>query len=285
MTLVDRFMASSVRDLKSSNLYKSLLAEMIGVMFLVLLGCSSPYGESFNGMLDLTKISLAFGLTVATMVWILASTSGGHINPAVSAGMFVARKISLARFVLYVGFQLIGGIIGSALQSALVCEWQLTARNKSSCELGMTTLDNGVTPAQGFGIEFLITFLLVFTVFATCDKNRKDLAGSGPLAIGIAVTIGHLAFAPMTGVSMNTARTFGPAVILGVWENHWVYWVGPISGGIVAALLYEFIFAGNAHPNKVGAWLIEGEYEVTEERPEDIGYEMKDGRSAASNGA
>lgn len=90
----NRLFASSIKDLKSVNLYKALLAEMIGVMFLVMLGCASPYGESVSSTVDQTRISLTFGLTVATMVWIMASTSGGHINPAVSAGMFVARKVS-----------------------------------------------------------------------------------------------------------------------------------------------------------------------------------------------
>lgn len=94
MGFVDRFLSSSAEDLKSPNLYKSLLGEMLGVLFLVLLGCASPYGESNSSTNDLTRISLTFGLTVATMVWILASTSGGHINPAVSAGMLVARKVN-----------------------------------------------------------------------------------------------------------------------------------------------------------------------------------------------
>lgn len=138
----------------------------------------------------------------------------------------------------------------------------------------MTRLGTGVSPVQGFGIELIITFILVSTVFATCDKHRTSLNGSGPLAIGLSVTMCHLSFVSilqsilnnccrilfwceyfnsiwyilqirLTGASMNPARTFGPAVVTGWWQNHWIYWCGPIGGGVLAGLLYEFVFAGN----------------------------------------
>nr|XP_020451484.1 aquaporin-4 isoform X3 [Monopterus albus] len=99
-----------------------------------------------------------------------------------------------------------------------------------------------ISVGHAFLVELLITFELVFTVFATCDPKRTELRGSCGLAIGFAVVIGHLFAIPYTGASMNPARSFGPALITLNFENHWVYWVGPILGGILAAALYEYLY-------------------------------------------
>jgi len=280
MGFYTRFLKSSADDLKDPQFYRALIGELIGVLFLVFVACSSPYGDKD---LDNTRVSLCFGLSVATMVWLLANVSGGHINPAVTSGMFITRKISLIKFILYILFQCIGGILGALIQKGLTCNWQVSYAATElkavnyTCGLGMTALGPEVTAGQGFAIELLITFVLVITVFATCDGSRNDLNGSGPLAIGLSVTMCHLGFIRLTGASMNTARTFGPAVVLGAWENHWVYWIGPIAGGILAGLLYEFIFAGNACPAKLVSWLKDSDYEQPEEE-ESSSYEMKNGR-------
>ncbi|XP_043546996.1 aquaporin-1-like [Chiloscyllium plagiosum] len=108
------------------------------------------------------------------------------------------------------------------------------------CPSYVFQLAEGVTPAQGLGVEIIITFQLVLCVFATTDKRRKDLSGSGPLAIGLSVAIGHLMAIGFTGCGMNPARSFGPAVITGNFKDHWVYWVGPIIGGVTAAFVYDF---------------------------------------------
>lgn len=109
--------------------------------------------------------------------------------------------------------------------------------------IGHTTLGTNVSPIQGLGFEFFLGFILVLCVFGVCDENKPDSRFIAPLAIGLTVTLGHLGAVAYTGASMNPARTFGTAVVSGEWDNHWVYWAGPILGGCAAALLYILAFA------------------------------------------
>ncbi|XP_013391176.1 aquaporin-5 [Lingula anatina] len=237
-------MATSAEDIRSPGLYRALLAEMLGVLFLVLVACGAC--TNVKAQQNLITISVCFGLSVATLVWCIANVSGGHINPAVTIGFLVTRKISIVRALFYFVSQLVGGIAGAAILMGLT-------PTEYRASLGTTQLTQGVSVGQGFGIEFMATFVLVFTVFATCDSNRNDLSGSGPLAIGLSVAMCHLWAVPYTGAGMNTARSFGPAVIFGgpAWDNHWVYWVGQLLGGVVAALLYDLLFAVNSSVDKL----------------------------------
>ncbi|CAL1533971.1 unnamed protein product, partial [Lymnaea stagnalis] len=127
--------------------------------------------------------------------------------------------------------------------------------------LGMTLVSEKISLEQAVGVELFITFLLVLTVFASCDGKRKDLNGSAPLTIGLSVTMCHLWAIDYTGASMNTARSFGPALVMGTWDNHWVYWVGPTVGGVVAGVLYEHLFAMNASLTKAKACLLSSDYD------------------------
>ena len=165
-------MASSIEDLRSPGLWRGVAAEFLGTLFLCLIGCGSclshegPNWADFNP--TIVQISLTFGLAVSTMVWCIGHISGGHVNPAVTVGMLVARKISLARGVLFVLAQCGGAVCGAAIL------WGLTPAELVG-KLGLTTLNGAVSVEQGFGVEFLITFVLVFTVFACCDAKRTDL--------------------------------------------------------------------------------------------------------------
>ena len=122
--------------------------------------------------------------------------------------------------------------------------------------LGKTALSEHVSTGQGFGIEFLITFVLVLCVFgaAADDDNAPNVKGSAPLAIGLSIATCHLFAIPFTGSSMNPARTFGPAAILGFWDNHWVYWLGPILGGICASIVYQLILKAPKLPEPKKAY-------------------------------
>ncbi|XP_039877485.1 aquaporin-4-like isoform X2 [Simochromis diagramma] len=223
----------------TKDFWRAVSGEYLATLIFVLLGLGSTInwaaGEEKPPPADLVLISLCFGLTIATMVQCFGHISGGHINPAVTAAMVVTRKLSLAKAVFYVAAQCLGAITGAGIL-------YLVTPTAVRGSFGVTTVNSTISVGHGFLVELLITFELVFTVFATCDPKRTDLGGSASLAIGIAVVIGHLFAIPYTGASMNPARSFGPAMVTLNFENHWLYWVGPILGGILAAGLYEYLY-------------------------------------------
>uniref|UniRef100_A0A3B4Z5B9 Aquaporin-4-like n=1 Tax=Stegastes partitus TaxID=144197 RepID=A0A3B4Z5B9_9TELE len=196
----------------TKDFWRAVSGEYLATLIFVLLGLGSTInwaaGQEKPPPADLVLISLCFGLSIATMVQCFGHISGGHINPAVTAAMVVTRKLSLAKAVFYVVAQCLGAITGAGILYIVT-----PAAVRGS--LGVTTVNSDISLGHGLLVELLITFELVFTVFATCDPKRTDLGGSAGLAIGFAVAIGHL-FA--------------------------VYWVGPILGGILAAGLYEYLY-------------------------------------------
>ncbi|OWA52070.1 putative Aquaporin AQPAe.a [Hypsibius exemplaris] len=264
---------SSIEDLGKISFWKALAAEFIGTGFLVFVGCGAAVTSAPSQGTDafVTRVALTFGLTVATMVWCICGVSGGHINPAVTVAFLVTRKISLIRGLLYMAFQCSGAVAGAALLFAV--STTEIAGGGFGCN-GIRAKDGTtfiVTGTQAVLIEALITFVLIFTVFATCDSKRGDLKGSGPLQIGIAVLICHLAVIPLTGSSMNPARSLGPAVIRGdqCWNDHHVYWIGPMIGGAVAGLMYDLIFAADSSLRKLGDCLSGDDYDAEDDRDND----------------
>ncbi|KAL8566327.1 hypothetical protein ACOMHN_050445 [Nucella lapillus] len=247
-------MATSLEDITSLRLWRGVMAEFVGVLLLVLVGCGSCISLEGGKSSSVVQIALCFGLSVGTIVWNIAHISGGHINPAVTFALLATRKISLAKGVLFVVFQLVGAAVGAALLMGLTPE-------KYHGSLGSTLVSGTIDPAKGVGVEIFITFVLVFTVFASIDSRRRDLNGSAPLTIGLSVTMCHLFAVQYTGSSMNTARSFGPALVTGNWRHHWVYWVGPITGGVAAGLMYEYIFAVNASLTKLRACMLTSDYD------------------------
>uniref|UniRef100_A0A3Q3X8W5 Uncharacterized protein n=1 Tax=Mola mola TaxID=94237 RepID=A0A3Q3X8W5_MOLML len=216
----------------TKDFWRAVSGEYLASLIFVLLGLGSTInwavGQEKPPPADLVLISLCFGLSIATMVQCFGHISGGHINPAVTAAMVVTGKLSLAKAVFYVVAQCLGAITGSGILYLVT-----PAAVRGS--LGVTTVNAGLSVGHGLLVELLITFELVFTVFATCDPKRTDLGGSAGLAIGFAVAIGHL-FAPEMAVSIRLAEL--PLVCF-LWQ---VYWVGPILGGLLAAGLYEYLY-------------------------------------------
>ncbi len=175
-----------LKELTKRKFYVSLLAEFVGTLFLVFAACGSALASTDAGSSAATvQIALGFGLSVATMVWVTARASGGHINPAVSFGFVITRKISWVRFICYVLMQGLGAVVGAALLSAVVPG----GKNSS---LGTSQLGERVSAGQGFGIELLITFVLVIVVFSAVDGGRTDVGGSVPLTIGLSISMCHL---------------------------------------------------------------------------------------------
>ncbi|XP_044731083.1 aquaporin AQPAn.G [Chrysoperla carnea] len=224
---------------KNNNLWRALVAEFLGNVILNFFGCASVVNIAANtedSSPNIVLIALTFGLAIFAIVHTIGHVSGGHVNPAVTVGMLVTGNIKVAKGILYIIVQCLGALAGSGLLKAITPEqYQL--------KLGKTGLGLDVSPVQGMGMEFFLGFILVLVVFGVCDKNRPEAKFAGPLAIGLTVTLGHLAAVDYTGSSMNPARSFGSAVIVGEFEDHWVYWVGPCLGGIAAALIYTYIFS------------------------------------------
>ena len=219
--------------------WRATLAEFIATLLFIFLGAGTVVvtgGLLKDGLTSarLVAIALAHGLTIALLVAATAKISGGHINPAVTFGAWITGKIDLAKAIMYVVAQLVGGVVGASLLVAVIPA-------AAQGNLGAHGLGAGITVGGGLVAEIVLTFALVFVVFATA-MDPKGLGHLAPVAIGLTVLVDHLFGVPVTGASMNPARSFGPAFVAGVWDNHWIFWVGPLVGGGLAALVYEFWF-------------------------------------------
>nr|XP_031850434.1 aquaporin AQPAn.G isoform X3 [Nomia melanderi] len=211
-----------------------MFGEALGTFLLVLIGCASCITWS-NNPPTVVHIAFTFGLAVASLAHVLGPISGCHVNPAVSIGLLVSGNCSFLKTLCYVVCQCCGAIAGSAVLKVLI-------PGAPTQGLGATNLAPSVTDSQGIFMEAIVTFLLVLVVHAVTDPKRTDTKGWAPMAIGLTITVAHMAAVPVTGSSMNPARTLGPSVILGDWKNLWIYWIGPILGACVAGILYKLAF-------------------------------------------
>ena len=212
---------------------KPLIAEFIGTFTLVFIGIGAIASSSMPGVQSgLVGVALAHGLALACMISATAAISGGHLNPAVTIGLLAAKKINVATAIRYVIAQCIGAIVAAALIKICIPQDILTAVN-----LGTPSLGTNVTPIMGLITEIILTFFLVFAVYGTAVSKHAPKMGG--LFIGLTVTFDILMGGPITGAAMNPARHLGPALVGGNLSHLWIYWVGPIIGGVLAALTYH----------------------------------------------
>jgi aquaporin Z len=215
------------------------LSELIGTMVLVLMGCGSAVIAGYN--VGYLGISFAFGISVIAMAYTIGSISGCHINPAITISMLVARKIGARDATLYVVFQCIGAVIGAGILYSIATGFPSYSLAVSG--LGQNGYDTaspaGYTLIAALITEIVLTFIFVLVVHgSTSAKAPKGFAG---LAIGLALVLIHIVSIPITGTSVNPARSLGPAVFVGglALEQLWLFWVAPIIGGILAALVWK----------------------------------------------
>uniref|UniRef100_A0A8D2LMT2 Aquaporin-2 n=1 Tax=Varanus komodoensis TaxID=61221 RepID=A0A8D2LMT2_VARKO len=220
---------STMWELRSVTFTRAVFAEFLATLIFIFFGLGSalPWPTSPPNVL---QISLAFGLAIATLVQAVGHVSGAHINPAVTVACLVGSQVSFLRAIFYVVAQVLGAVTGAALLH------QITPPHVRG-SLAVNRVHNDTTTGQAVTMELFLTFQLVLCIFASTDDRRNDNVGSPALSIGFSVALGHLLGIYYTGCSMNPARSFGPAVIVGDFDSHWVSKTPVSSQGEVSFVL------------------------------------------------
>jgi aquaporin TIP len=249
-------------------------AEFVGTFTLIFIGAGSiltfaklfapaingPQAQDIYSGLTLVGVALAHGLAIAVMVSAVGHISGGHFNPAITLGFVITRRIALELAVVYWSVQFAAAAAASAL-----LRWIYDEQPRQLTKLGAPVLGGGVSTWQGVVIELVLTFFLVWVVFATAADPGGTFKSIAGLAIGLTITADILMGGPLTGAAMNPARAFGPELLQRDWSDAWVWYAGPFAGGALAALVYEFMYLRPPRPTPVGP----PETGVIEPRPGD----------------
>lgn len=223
---------------------KRYIAELIGTMVLVLFGCGSA--AIAGSVLGNLGIALAFGLSIVAMAYVIGDISGCHINPAVSIGMWIDGRMDVKDLIMYIVFQCIGAIIGIGILAVII---------NSSAHLGGYTMtglgQNGFGAASAVGlnaigaiiVEIILTFVFVFTVLGVTKKAENGAVAG--IVIGLTLTFVHIMGIPLTGTSVNPARSLAPALFIGgqALNQVWVFILAPIVGAIIAGYLYKVLMS------------------------------------------
>ncbi|XP_074268862.1 aquaporin PIP2-2-like [Silene latifolia] len=237
-----------IEELTKWSFYRALIAEFVATLLflyitvLTVIGYKSQSATDECGGVGILGIAWAFGGMIFILVYCTAGISGGHINPAVTFGLLLGRKLSLVRAILYMVAQCLGAICGVGLVKAFQSSYYDRFGG------GANELAAGYSKGTGLGAEIIGTFVLVYTVFSATDPKRSardsHVPVLAPLPIGFAVFMVHLATIPVTGTGINPARSFGAAVIYNnkkAWDDHWLFWVGPFIGAAIAAIYHQYI--------------------------------------------
>jgi MIP family channel proteins len=223
------------------SLARRLTAEAIGTFGLVFVGCAVVVvnGGFPNSGIGLLGIALAHAVVLSVMISATMTISGGHLNPAVTVGLLAARRIDAASALAYIVTQLAAACVAAFLVKLL-----LPPNAVRDAMLGVPVIASSVTAGQAIGLELILTFFLVSAVFGTAiSPDAPRVAGFG---IGLVLLFDILVGGPLTGAAMNPARAFGPALVSGEWVGHLVYWIGPILGALLAAVLWEYLLLPRA---------------------------------------
>jgi MIP family channel proteins len=235
-------------QIDASHIIGAAIAELVGTFVLVFGGTAVAVGAILSrptagAAYDSLAVALAFGLALAAVVAAVGHVSGAHVNPAVTLGMAATGKFPWQYTPHYIGAQLVGAVL------AAVATWitfgGAGARNEA--KLAATYPAQGVGDLQAFIVEILITFILVFVVMAVATDQRAP-AAIAPIAVGFALAVGVFIAGPVTGGSVNPARSLGPMIVAGDLTSVWLYILGPIIGGVLGALLYESTMAQTEGP-------------------------------------
>jgi aquaporin Z len=229
------------------TLNKRAAAEFIGTFWLVFGGCGSAVlAAAFPSLgIGFAGVALAFGLTVLTMCYAIGHISGGHLNPAVTAGLVAGGRFPVSELPPYIIAQVLGAIAGAATLYVI-------ARGKAGFDLSAGFASNGYGPHSPGGYdlaaclvaEIVLTMFFLFVILGSTDERAPK--GFAPLAIGLALTLIHLISIPVTNTSVNPARSTGPAIIAGGWplSQLWLFWLAPLVGGILGGIIYRGLFSG-----------------------------------------
>jgi len=226
---------------------RAWLAEAIATYGLVFFGplsvilAISAFGEELTTM-SVLFISLGHGGAIGFMVYAFGHVSGAHINPAVTIPMIITRKLGIADGAGYIISQIIGAVAAAGTLKMILPE--LGSKVNFATQGGPSELLNK-SVSSGFVVEAVLTFFLVTVIFMVA-VHKKAAPGIHGFSIGGIIFLIHLVGVPLTGASVNPARTFGPALISGFWEFHWLYWAAPIIGGIIAGLLMNYVYVNKA---------------------------------------
>ncbi|CAD6268489.1 unnamed protein product [Miscanthus lutarioriparius] len=239
-------------ELKKWCLYRALIAEFMATLIFLYVSIATVIGYKNQSMAEACTgvgflgVAWSFGATIFILVYCTSGISGGHINPAVTFGLFVGRKLSLVRTLLYIVAQCLGAICGVGIVKGIM------KHPYNSLGGGANEVSTGYTIGGALAAEIVGTFILVYTVFSATDPKRTAcdcpfVPVLLPLPIGFAVFVVHLATIPITGTGINPARSLGAAVLYNqhaAWKDHWIFWVGPLIGATVAALYHKLVLRG-----------------------------------------
>jgi len=215
------------------SLLRRSLAEGLGTFTLVFIGTGSVAAKYYpDANYGLYGVATAHALALAVMITATMRISGGHLNPAVTLGLLVARRTDRRSAGAYIVAQLLGAVV-----AALMVKFIFPIGVTRPISLGTPVIGNNILLSQAITMELVLTFLVVSAVFGTCVN--PDAPKVGGFAVGLVLWFGMLVGGPITGAALNPARAFGPALVSGQWVGQIVYWVGPIAGGVLAALFWD----------------------------------------------